>query len=254
MELRSGNPAFSDKTFDTFEDKVFFNKATLTERMTVEGTATKTGILLLMAVITAAFPWNLTLNPATMGLGWALAIGGLFGALIVSLITCFKPTAAPVTAPIYALLEGLALGAISARYNDRYEGIVAQAIGLTFGVMAIMLIAYMGRLVRATPKFTIGVIAATGSVALLYLVSMVMNLFGFHMPFLHDSGPIGIGISLVIVAIAALNFVLDFDLIESGARRGAPKFMEWYAAFGLMVTLVWLYMEILRLLSKLSRR
>ena len=252
MEMRTGNPAFSEATFESFSKRGFFDQAAA--RMTVEGTATKTGILLLLAALSGALTWNLATNPATAGMAMALAIGGALGALISCLVICFKPTTAPYLSPVYALLEGLFLGAISAIYNTRYEGIVPQAVGLTFGVMAVMLIAYRGGLVRATPKFTVGVIAATGGVALFYLGTIVLNLFGVHTSYMHDNSWLGIGISLVVVAIAALNLVLDFDLIENGARRGAPKFMEWYAAFGLMVTLVWLYVELLRLLSRFSRR
>ena len=252
MEMRSGNPAFSEETFDNFAKKGLFDRAT--ERMTVEGTVTKTGILLLLAVITAAFTWNMALNPATEGLGWMLAFGGVIGGLIFALITCFKPTAAPFTAPVYALLEGLALGAISAVYERQFHGIVGQAVGLTFGVMAVMLVAYRTRLIRATPAFTKGVIAATGGAFLFGMSMIVLSLFGVNVSMFYNSSPLGIGISVVILVIAALNLILDFDLIESGANRGAPKFMEWYAAFGLMVTLVWLYLRLLRLLSQLSRR
>ena len=183
----------------------------------------------------------------------ATLIGGL-GGFIVALITVFKPRVSPYTAPIYAALEGLLLGGISALYNARFEGLPAQAVALTFGVFVALLIVYRTGLIRATENFRMGVVAATGGIMVMYLLSFVLGFFGIQMSFLHDSSPLSIGISLVIVVVAALNLVLDFDFIERGVAHGAPKFMEWYAAFGLLVTLVWLYLEILRLLSKLQDR
>jgi uncharacterized YccA/Bax inhibitor family protein len=159
-----------------------------------------------------------------------------------------------VTAPVYAVLEGLFLGGISAFYEAQFQGIVIQAVGLTFGTLAALLLAYKSGMIRATENFKLGVAAATGGIMLVYLVSLGMSFFGMRMPYLHESGPLGIGISVFIVVIAALNLVLDFDFIEQGAAQGAPKYMEWYAAFGLLVTLIWLYLEILRLLSKLRSR
>jgi uncharacterized YccA/Bax inhibitor family protein len=251
--MRSSNPALSEKTFDNFARSGYFDQA-MSSRMTVEGTVNKTGILLLLAVLSAAFTWGEVLN-GNEGAAMALALGGALGGFIVALVTCFKPSASPYTAPIYAVLEGLVLGAFSSVLNRAYPGIVAQAVGLTFGVMAVMLIAYRSRLIQATEKFKIGIIAATGGIALFYLVLLVGRLFGAEFgAFMWNPTPLSIGISLVVVAIAALNLILDFDLIEQGARRGAPKFMEWYAAFGLLVTLVWLYLELLRLLAKLQSR
>jgi uncharacterized YccA/Bax inhibitor family protein len=182
-------------------------------------------------------------------------LGGLVGGLVVALVTIFKKEWSPISAPIYALLEGLALGGISAIFDKSYPGIAMQAISLTFGVTFVMLLAYKFRIVQATRGFKLGVIAATGGIAIVYLISMVMSLF-FHtqMSFLYAATPLGIGISLFVVIIASLNLIIDFDMIETGARMGAPKYMEWYGAFGLMVTLIWLYMEILRLLSKVRRR
>jgi uncharacterized YccA/Bax inhibitor family protein len=252
--MRSSNPALSEKTFDNFARSGYFDQAA-TSRMTVEGTVNKTGILLLLAVLSAAFTWREVLTPGGEGAAMALALGGALGGFIVAMVTCFKPTVSPYTAPIYALLEGLVLGAFSSILNQAYPGIVSQAVGLTFGVMAVMLIAYRSRLIQATEKFKIGVVAATGGIALFYLVLLVGRLFGAEFgTFMWNPTPLSIGISLAVVAIAALNLILDFDLIEQGARRGAPKFMEWYGAFSLMVTLIWLYFEILRLLSKLNRR
>jgi uncharacterized YccA/Bax inhibitor family protein len=170
------------------------------------------------------------------------------------LITFFKPTLAPITTPIYAALEGLALGAISALVEMRFPGIVIQAVALTFGTLFCLLMAYRSGLIQATENFKLGVVAATGGIFMIYMVSWVLSFFGTSVPFIHESGIIGILFSLGVVVIAALNLVLDFDFIEQGAESGAPKYMEWYAAFGLLVTLVWLYIEILHLLMKLRSR
>jgi uncharacterized YccA/Bax inhibitor family protein len=220
--------------------------------MTVQGTTTRTLVLLFLAVVGAAWSWHVgAVRPETVT-GWIW--GGLIGGLVFALATIFKKTWAPVTAPLYALAEGLCLGALSMLFNRMYPGIVPQAVGLTFGVMLAMLLAYKARVIRATEKFRTGVVAATGGICLVYFVSIVLNLFGTGVPYIHGAGIIGIGFSVFVVAIAALNLVLDFDLIERGAAAGAPKYMEWYGAFALMVTLVWLYLEILRLLAKLNRR
>jgi len=171
---------------------------------------------------------------------------------VLALVTIFKKDWAPVTAPLYALVQGLFLGAVSAIFEARFPGIVLQAVGLTFGTLASLLMAYKSGLIRATENFKLGVVAATGGIVLVYLVNIGMRLLGFEgMGFIHDSGWLGIGFSAFVVVIAALNLVLDFDFIENGVEAGAPKAMEWYGAFGLMVTLIWLYLEILRLLSKL---
>jgi uncharacterized YccA/Bax inhibitor family protein len=175
---------------------------------------------------------------------------GLIGGLITALVTIFWKATAPYTAPLYAALEGLALGGISAFYEASFPGIVIQAIALTFGTLFCLLTAYRSGMIRATENFKLGVTAATGAIALLYLVNLGMGFFGKSMPFIHESGFLGIGFSLFVVGIAAMNLVLDFDFIETGVEQRAPKYMEWYAAFGLMVTLIWLYLEILRLLSK----
>ena len=181
-------------------------------------------------------------------------IGGAIGGLIFALITIFKPTWAPVTAPIYAALEGLFIGALSAFAESKFPGIVLQATGLTFGILFALLGAYRSGLIKATENFKLGVAAATGGIFLVYMASFVLGMFGVAIPFLHDASPIGIGISVFICIIAALNLVLDFDFIENGADNGAPKYMEWLGAFGLMVTLIWLYIEILHLLMKLRSR
>jgi len=174
--------------------------------------------------------------------------------LITAFVTVFKKEWSPVTAPVYAVLEGFALGGISAILEARYEGIVIQAVALTFGTAGCLLIAYKSGIIKATENFKLGVFAATGAIGLIYLIGWIMSFFGTSIPAIHENGLIGIGFSLVVVTVAALNLVLDFDFIEKGAEHGAPKFMEWYAAFGLMVTLIWLYLEILRLLSKLNSR
>jgi uncharacterized YccA/Bax inhibitor family protein len=244
--MRTANPALGDKTFEGF------TRVEARESMTIEGTVNKTFILLMLAILTAAITWGMV--GSANALVGPLAIGGAIGGFIVAMVTIFKHEWAPVTAPIYALLEGLFLGAISALLNAQHPGIVPQAVALTFGTLFCLLGAYRSGLIRATENFKLGVVAATGAIAVVYLISNVMGFFGARFPYIHDAGPIGIGFSLVVVAIAALNLVLDFDFIEDGARQGAPRYMEWYAGFGLLVTLVWLYLEILRLLSKLNSR
>ncbi len=240
--MRTANPALNANTFTvSYEDNA----------MTINGTVNKTGILLILAVMGATWTWHL-FSIAANYYPWTIA--GAIGGFITAIITIFKKNVAMISAPIYALLEGLFLGGISAALNARFPGIVIQAVGLTFGTLACLLLAYRSGIIRATENFKLGVVAATGGIALLYLVSIVLGFFNIQIPMIHGSGPIGIGFSLFVVVIAALNLVLDFDFIEQGAETGAPKYMEWYAAFGLMITLVWLYLEILRLLSKLNSR
>jgi uncharacterized YccA/Bax inhibitor family protein len=194
------------------------------------------------------------MNPATLPLDYLLLLVGLIGGLIFALITTFKKTWAPVTAPIYALLEGLLLGGISATFEQRYPGIAIESVCLTFGTMFVLLLAYRSGMIKVTQKFRLGVVAATGAIFLFYMMEMVLGFFGIHFVSVNGSGMLGIGISLVIVCVAALNLVLDFDFIERGVEAGAPKYMEWYGAFGLMVTLIWLYLEMLRLMAKLRGR
>jgi uncharacterized YccA/Bax inhibitor family protein len=170
------------------------------------------------------------------------------------LVTVFKKNWSPVTAPIYALLEGLLIGCLSAMLDHQFHGIALQAAGLTFGTLFCLLLAYSSGMIRATQNFKVGVVAATGGIMLVYIASMLLGLFGHTIPFIHDNGLVGIVFSLFVVGVAAMNLILDFDLIESGAQQGAPKYMEWYGAFALMVTLIWLYIEMLRLLSKLRSR
>jgi uncharacterized YccA/Bax inhibitor family protein len=243
--LRSNNPVL--------KEKAFAGPIVGGEQMTIQGTVNKTGLLLFFVVVTAAWTWGLS-HSNTPEAAFPWMIGGALGGLVVALVTVFKREWSPITAPIYALLEGLVLGGISAFFERSYPGIAIQAVALTFGVLFVLLLAYKTGIVRATRGFKLGVIAATGAIALVYLVNIVMRVF-FHsgMSILQSSTPLGIGISVVIVIVAALNLILDFDMIETGAKMGAPKYMEWYGAFGLMVTLIWLYMEILRLLGKTRR-
>jgi len=222
--------------------------------MTLQGTVNKTGVLLICAVATAAWTWNLFLHSHSPQSVMPLALVGGIGGLIVAMVTIFKKQWAGITAPIYALLEGLVLGSISAMLEVRFPGIAIQAVSLTFGTLVILLLAYRSGLIAVTEKFRLGVIAATGGIALFYIVEIVLGFFGIHFTAVNGSGVIGIGFSVFVVIIAALNLVLDFDFIETGVRVGAPKYMEWYGAFGLMVTLIWLYFEILRLLSKIRSR
>ncbi len=242
--FRSGNPTLRD---DTFRGQ----PRALGETMTLQGTVNKTGVSLLILLAAASFTWQQVARSEPLSpLLWV----GLFGGLVVALVTSFKPAWAPVTTPLYAALEGLFLGGVSGLYELRYPGIVMNAVGLTFGCLAALLAAYSSGLIRPSENFKLGIVAATGGVAILYVVSMGLGFFGKSIPFVHDSGPLGIAFSVFVVALAAMNLVLDFDFIEDGARRGAPKYMEWYGAFALLVTLVWLYLEILRLLSKLQSR
>jgi uncharacterized YccA/Bax inhibitor family protein len=256
--VRTGNPALNDKTFENFgvfKRDLAAEQASATT-MTIEGTAQKTLFLLLLALGAACVTWSKTFsaaeaNPAA-AMPWAV-LGGLVG-FVSALVICFRHTWAPTLAPIYALAEGLFLGGISASLEVQYPGIVIQAVGGTFGTLGGLVLAYQSGLIKATENFKLGIVAASGGICLVYLISVIGGFFGFPVPYIHEAGPIGIGFSLVVVVIAALNLVLDFDYIEQAAERGAPKYLEWYGAFALMVTLVWLYVEILRLLSKLRSR
>jgi len=245
--LRTANPALRPKTFDSVQAGTDAALA-----MTLQGTVNKTGILLTLVAISAAYTWNLYRTNPSAAVAWLLL--GLIGGFIVAMVTVFKKPWAIVTAPIYAVLEGLLLGALSATFEASYPGLAIQAVGLTIGTLLAMLMAYTSGLVKATQNFKMGVVAATGGIALLYLATLALGFFGVHVPYIYENGPVGILFSLFVVVIAALNLVLDFDLIESGVAGGAPKYMEWYCAFGLLVTLVWLYIEMLRLLAKLRRR
>jgi uncharacterized YccA/Bax inhibitor family protein len=248
VELKTSNPALSRSTWTASAEHIGYGPT-----MTISGTVNKAGLLMLCVAATAVWTWDqfLTNGPAAVG-GYMMV--GLFGGLIFAMATIFKKEWSPITAPIYALLEGLVLGGLSAMLESRYHGIAIEAVALTFGTCFCMLLAYRAGIIRATQRLTLGIVAATGGIALVYLASMVLGFFHVQIPGIFGSGPVGILFSLVVVTVAALNLILDFNMIEEGARRGAPKYMEWYGAFGLMVTLIWLYMEILRLLSKLRDR
>jgi uncharacterized YccA/Bax inhibitor family protein len=246
--MRTANPALKESVFTEAA------RGSTAGTMTINGTVNRTGFLILLVVGAAWFSWSRSVPaPGVTAANPWIAIGAL-GGFVVALVTIFKRSVAPVTAPIYAVLEGLFLGGLSASFEARFPGIAAQATFATFGTLAALLLAYRSGLIKATENFKLGVFAATGGIAILYLVSFVMGFFGKSIPFIHQSGTAGIVFSIFVVIIAALNLVLDFDFIENGAAVGAPKYMEWYAAFGLLVTLVWLYIEILRLLSKARSR
>ncbi|MCA0756279.1 Bax inhibitor-1/YccA family protein [Paenibacillus sp. N4] len=241
---RSGNPTLKE---GTFQGKGYSSQGA----MTIEGTVNKTFITLAILLGGAFAAWSMHADGQNV---FPFAIGGAIAGFILALIISFKPTTAPFLVPVYAACEGLFLGALSANYEALYNGITLQAALLTMCVFLALLFAYKTRIIKATRNFRLGVFAATAGIALVYLVSFILGFFGLSVPYLHDNSLLGIGISVVIVIVAALNLVLDFDFIEEGARHGAPKYMEWYGAFGLMVTLVWLYIEMLRLLSKLISR
>lgn len=251
--MRSGNPALKESTFlDLGSGSVVRRDA---GAMTLNGTVNKTAFLLVLTLVGAMFTWSKFFASGGSADLMPYVLGGAIGGLVVALVTVFKKEWSPVTAPLYAVLEGLFIGAVSAMFELRFPGIVMQAAGLTFGTLGALLLAYRSGLIKATENFKLGVFAATGGIALLYLVNIGMRLFGFEgMGFIHESSWIGIAFSGFVVVIAALNLVLDFDFIEQGVDQGAPKYMEWYAAFGLLVTLIWLYLEILRLLAKLQSR
>jgi len=238
--MRSGNPALRADTFNV-------DNSNSSEAMTVNGTVNKTALLLVMCASTGYYAWN---HPEIMRwyLLWAL------GGFLIGLVTIFKKTWAPVTAPVYALVQGLMVGSISMVMEQRFPGVVLQAVTLTFGVLGALLLAYRTGLIKVTENFKLGVAAATGGIALVYLISFGMSFWGKSIPMIHEGSTAGILFSLFVIAIASLNLVMDFDFIEHGAEQGAPKYMEWYGAFGLIVTLIWLYLEILRLLGKSRSR
>ncbi len=254
MDLfKSGNPTLSEKIFNT----------SIAEQqqgiMTARGTMNKFGFLFLMVIAGAGFTWHLYYQgkaPTMM----PLMMLGVFGGLITAIVITFKRSWAPYLAPLYGLLEGLFLGAISAIMNEafgaNYPGIIMHAVGLTMGVAVAMFLLYNFKIIRPTQRFKSIIVTATAGIAIFYLITWIVSLFGVHMDFmmLGNGSTLGIGISLFVVAIAALNLIIDFDMIEQGSEMGAPKYMEWYCAFGLMVTIVWLYVELLKLLSRLSSR
>ncbi|MGB8845763.1 MAG: Bax inhibitor-1/YccA family protein [Terracidiphilus sp.] len=253
--FKTSNPALGQNTFsDAARSQYGGNLVDAAARMTLSGTVNKTGLLLLCAMVTAAWTWSQfmqTHDPSSVAPELLL---GALGGFIFAMVTIFKKTWAPVTAPIYALLEGMVLGGLSAMFEIRYPGIAIEAVGLTFGTLLVMLFLYKSGVIKVTQKFRMGVVAATGGIMVFYLLTWLLSMFHISaFSSVYGSGRIGIGFSLFVVAIAALNLVLDFDFVEQGVTVGAPKYMEWYAAFGIMVTLVWLYLEMLRLLSKMRR-
>jgi uncharacterized YccA/Bax inhibitor family protein len=252
--MKTSNPALGEKTFSDLSRAQYGGAIDSTARMTLNGTVNKTGLLLLCAFATAAWTWSLFVKSHDVAdVSGLLLIGGI-GGFIFAMVTVFKKEWAPVTASIYALLEGLLLGGLSAVFELRYPGIAIQAVSLTFGTLFVLLFVYRSGLIKVTQKFRMGVIAATGGIMVFYLLQMMLGFFGVRFLAINGGGAIGIAFSLFIVGIAALNLVLDFDFIERGVNYGAPKYMEWYGAFGIMVTLVWLYLEILRLLTKMRSR
>lgn len=243
--MRASNPTLSENAFSS----AGLRNA---QPMTLQGTVNKSAFFLALTFFTAAMIWNKVHATPESAMPW-IAGGGIVG-FIFCLITCFKKEWSAVTGSVYALAEGVLLGGISAMYEARFHGLVLQAVLLTFGVFLALLAVYTMRLVKVNDKFKMGLLAATGGIFLVYLATMVLGFFHIQIPYIHGSGAIGIGFSVVVVIIAAMNLLLDFDMIEQGVVQGAPKYMEWYAAFGLLVTLVWLYLEILRLLAKIAGR
>ena len=242
--MRTSNPALNQSTFDNFG-------AYAVERsdvMTLQGTATKTAMLVVLLSASAGFVWHELRHAGGIAGVMPYVVGGLVVSLIVGIAMCFRPQWSALLAPVYAVGEGAVMGAISAAYEAQFDGIVIQAICLTLGTLFSLLTAYRTGIIKATENFKLGVFAATGGIALMYLAMMVLSLFRVDLPFLR-SGWMGIAISAFVVIVAALNLVLDFDFIEEAAKNGAPKYCEWYGAYGLMVTLVWLYVEILRLIA-----
>jgi uncharacterized YccA/Bax inhibitor family protein len=248
--MRTSNPALKENVFRRAGAAPYVRVAA-SDVMTVQGTITKSLVLTVLAMATAVLPWWLVMNGAAAPAA-ILVIGGAIAGLVVAIVLAFKPLWAPVLAPGYAIFEGLFLGGISAWYQSAYHGIVLQAAGLTLLTLFAMLTAYKTGLIRVTNKLRLAIVAATAAIALIYVATMVLRLFGTTIPYIHDSGPIGIAFSLLVVGVASFNLVLDFDFIEGAAGR-APKAMEWYGAFALLVTIVWLYIEFLRLLRKMRR-
>jgi uncharacterized YccA/Bax inhibitor family protein len=251
--FKTGNPTLTEKIFD----KSLHENANAFGVMSVRGTINKFGFLLLMVMASAMYVWNVyaegNTNTAT-----TLMIAGAIGGLILALVVMFKPQWAGYITPAYGILEGLFIGGISAFFNamfaNSYPNIILHAVGLTLGVAVAMFFLYNFRIITVTNKLRSIIMSATMGIGLFYLIVWIAGMFGFEMGFAFDSSPLSIGISLFIVGIAALNLLLDFDAIEKAAEMGAPKYMEWYGAFGLLVTLVWLYLEILKLLSKLNSK
>jgi len=245
---QSTNPFMQERAYQQAAsqplDSSLVPSGAIAETMTVQGAISKTFILTGLMLLTALFSYA---RPSGL-----FMFGGAIGGLIVVLITVRQPHKSPTLAPIYALLEGLFIGSVSAQFAALLDGIVFNAVMLTVATLFSMLFIYRSGIIPVTNKLRVGVTMATGAVALVYLLSIVLNLFGLQVPFLHEGGTIGIGVSAVIIGIAALNLLLDFDNFEKGEQYRAPQYMEWFSAMGLLITLVWLYIEFLRLLAILS--
>ena len=241
--MRSANPALNNNTFKNT------GRFSGTQAMTIDGTVNKTALGLLLLMTSAIYSWN---SPGE-ALGWFVPI--TIFTFILLIITIFNKKAAPYTVPLYCLAEGVVLGGISKFADNMFSGIASQAMGITFGILAALLILYKSKLIAVTDNFRLGVVSATFGVFIIYILSLIFPLFGqnFMAPFF-ENDIWGIGFSLFVIGIASMNLVLDFDFIEKGVENGAPKYMEWYGAFGLMITLIWLYVEILNLLMKLRSR
>lgn len=246
--MRTANPALRDDLFTGL------NARNRSDIMTFQGVVNKTAILFVLMLIAAGWTWSLYTTAKSPGLVGPLMIGGAIVGFILAIVTAVKPTWSAILSPIYAICEGLFIGGISATFEAAYPGIVLQAASLTFGTLAVLLAVYKTGMIKVSDKFRLGIVAATGGIALVYFVTIILSFFGITVPFVQGSGIFSIGFSVVVVIIAALNLVLDFDFIEQGVNRGLPHYMEWYSAFALMVTLIWLYIEMLRLLSKLRER
>lgn len=243
--FESRNPVFNEEKLQKLGQSGALTNQSVNDVMSISGAINKTAILFVILLATSAASYAM---PSMF-----LLIVGIVGGLIAVLVASFKPHTSAIAAPVYAGFEGLALGTISAMYATMLDGIVLQAVSLTFATLISMLVLYKSGLIKVTDKFRSGVMMATGAIFLVYLVSMVGSMFGWNMPYLHQGGMIGIGISVVIIAVAALNLLLDFDNFDKAAQARAPKYMEWFCGLSLMVTLVWLYIEFLRLLSMLNR-
>ena len=249
MDMQSSNPTLSQERFGAA--RVGIGEPA----MTIQGTINKTFILLAILVAAATWTWSKTSDPKSAGFVGITFIVSMIAGLILAIATSFKPRWSPITAPLYAACEGLLLGILSAYFEVRYPGIVMQAVGLTFAVTFAMLMGYKAGWLQATPALRKGLMIAMVGIMIFYGIVWIASFFGIHPPgFINGGGPLGIAFSLFVVGIASMSLILDFDIIESGSREGLEKYMEWYGAFALMVTLIWLYMEILRLLSKINRR
>jgi len=250
MDTKSSNPTLPANTFSSLR-----YTADRSEAMTISGTVYKTLLLLMLVMLSAGWTWMKFYQSggnAAVVAPWML--GGAIGGFVLAMVTVFKKDWATITAPLYAVMQGLFIGALSAQLEAVYHGIVIQAAGLTFGTLFAMLFAYQTGLIKPTEKFKMGVVAATGGIMVVYLVAFVLSFFGIQASFIYGNSWLSIGVSLFVIVIAALNFIIDFDFIEQGASQNVPKYMEWYGAFAMMVTLIWLYVEFLRLLSKMRSR